>query len=280
MPSIARYMTLASVLVACGGAMPAVSEGLQQRYLWTWDHRMEWAGETPGRRTMGGGGRYHKTAEEYVQDYHRLIDYMHRETSFNAIIIWGFLRDSHGGVEAARQVCDYANERGIRIIPGVGTSGYQGYYYEGEHRYNVTTWLREHPELRALGEDGSPRNALCPSKPQNVQWLKDGYRWLSETFDIGGVNFEIGDFFVCHCEDCKRARAAIPGDAPDHYKDMAISIGPVARLAHELTPEAWLSYATYTGFTPEMAQDPPAWVELIPEQIICQWTLTGMGSDE
>jgi len=143
----------------------------------------------------------------------------------------------------------------------------------------VTTWLREHPEVRAIGEDGTPRNALCPSKPANVQWLQDGCRWLFETFDIGGINFEIGDFFVCHCDDCRRARAAIPGDAEPYYKDMAISTAPVAELSHEIAPDAWLSYATYTGFTPAMAAQPPAWVELVPEDIICQWTLTGMVSD-
>lgn len=272
-------MTLLCLVAVCAATTFVAAEGFEQRYLWTWDHRMDWSGRTPGGEVMGGG-TYTKSADEFVDDYRRLIDYVHEHTSFNAIIIWGFLRDAHGGVEAARQVCDYANARGIRIIPGVGTSGYHGYYFEGDHRYNTTTWLREHPELRAIRADGTPHNALCPSKPANVQWLKDGCRWLLETFDIGGINFEIGDFFVCHCDDCKRARAAIPGAAEDYYKDMAISIAPVAELAHQIAPDAWLSYATYTGFTPAMAAQPPAWVNLIPEQIICQWTLTGMVSDE
>lgn len=258
-------------LVATG----AGAQGLQQRYLWTWDHRMDWAGVTPGGTVMGGG-RYTKPAEEFVADYRRLIDFVHERSSFNAIIIWGFLRDEHGGVEAAQQICRYARERGVRIIPGVGTSGYEGYYFGGEHRCNIATWLRAHPELRAVRADGSPHVALCPSKPENVQWLQDGCRWLFETFDIGGVNLEIGDFFVCHCADCRAARAAIPGDAPDHYKDMAISIAPVAAVAHEIAPDAWISYATYTGFTPQMATAPPGWVDLIPPQTICQWTLGGM----
>ncbi|MGD9495201.1 MAG: hypothetical protein AB7Y46_02705 [Armatimonadota bacterium] len=272
-----RTALLCLIALCAAGALVA-ADGFEQRYLWTWDHRMDWSGRTPGGVVMGGGS-YTKSADEFLDDYRRLIDYVHEHTSFNAIIIWGFLRDAHGGVEAARQLCDYANARGVRIIPGVGTSGYEGYYFQGKHQYNVTTWLRQHPELRATGADGNPRNALCPSKPANVQWLQDGCRWLFETFEIGGINFEIGDFFVCHCDDCRAARAAIPGEAEDYYKDMAISTAPVARLAHEIAPDAWLSYATYTGFTPEMAAQPPAWVELIPEQIICQWTLTGMVSD-
>ncbi len=251
---------------------------LSQRYLWTWDHRMDWAGTGRGGNVMGGG-TYSKPPDEFLTDYKTLIDYMTEHTSFNAIIVWGFLRDEHGGVAASQELCRYAKSKGIRIIPGVGTSGYEGYYFRGKHQYNVTTWLKQHPELRSVDENGKPHNALCPTKPENVQWLNDGCRWLFETFDIGGINFEIGDFFVCHCADCTRARAAIPGDAPDHFKDMALSTAPVARLAHEISPDAWLSYATYTGFTPEMAAQAPSWVELIPDDIICQWTLTGMLSD-
>lgn len=267
-------------LLLCRTGQAQAAAGFEQRYLWTWDHRMDWAGKTPGGIVMGGGGSYRKPAGEYLQDYKALIDYISAHTSFNAIIIWGFLRDTHGGVEAAQELCDHANQRGIRIVPGVGTSGYEGYYFEGDHKYNISTWLREHPGLRAITQEGTPHDALCPSEPQNVQWLQDGCRWLFETFHIGGINFEIGDFFVCYCHDCKRARAAIPGDAPDYYKDMAISTAPVAKLAREIAPDAWLSYATYTGFTPEMAETPPSWVDLIPSGIICQWTLTGMGSDE
>jgi hypothetical protein len=266
-------------LLLCGTRQAEPEAGFEQRYLWTWDHRMDWAGETPGGIVMGGGGSYRKPAGEYLEDYKALIDYVSSHTSFNAIIIWGLLRDTHGGIEAAQELCEYANEHGIRIVPGVGTSGYEGYYFEGDHRYNISTWLKDHPELRAVTQDGTPHNALCPSKPENVEWLQAGCRWLFETFAIGGINFEIGDFLVCYCEDCKRARAAIAGDAPDYYKDMAISTAPVARLAREIAPDAWLSYATYTGFTPDMVETPPSWVGLIPPGIICQWTLTGMGSD-
>ncbi len=273
------WFGLVSVLIAIPGWTAPGDTGFAQRALWTWDHRMDWSGKTPGRVPMGGGGKYHKPADEYLEDYKRLVDYMDAHTTFNAIIIWGFLRDTHGGVAAGQELCEYAQERGIRIIPGVGTSGYGGYYFEGEHEYNVQTWLAKHPELRAIGKDGKPRNVLCPSKPENAAWLQDGCRWLFENFKIGGINFEIGDFFVCYCDDCARARAAIPGDAADYYKDMAISIGPVAKLARELAPDAWLSYATYTGFNPAMIEKPPAWVKIVPQEIECQWTLTGMVSD-
>ena len=68
------------------------------------------------------------------------------------VTIYGFLRDNHGGVEAAQELCRYATERGVRILPGVGINAYGGIYWEGDHKYNLTTWLRQHPELRAVLE--------------------------------------------------------------------------------------------------------------------------------
>jgi len=263
------------ILVAALPSLALASGVLSQRVLWTWDNRMDWGGAGPAVNVMGGG-RYTKAPEAFLHDYKALVDYLHDHTSLNAVIIWGFLRDEHGGIKASQELCEYANARGIRIIPGVGTSGYEGYVYSGNHKYNITTWLREHPELRALGEDGKPLNALCPTQPENIKWLDEGCRWLFSTFKIGGINFEIGDFFVCHCDRCKAARATIPGDAPDYYKAMALSTAPVAKTALALAPDAWLSYATYTGFTPQMQQTPPSWVTLIPDHMLCQWTLTGM----
>lgn len=248
---------------------------IPHRVLWTWDNRMEWGGSGTAVSIMGGG-LYRKTPEAYLQDYKALIDYMQQHTSFNAVIIWGFLRDEHGGVAAAQELCAYAQARGIRILPGVGTSGYEGYYYSGNHLYNISTWLRQHPELRAIDAHGKPHNALCPTHPENIKWLQEGCRWLLQNFGVGGINFEIGDFFVCHCERCRQARAAIADESPDYYKDMALSIAAVADTALSLSPQGWHSYATYTGFTAEMQKHPPAWIHLIPEQIICQWTLTGM----
>ena len=70
------------------------------------------------------------------------------------MILWGFLRDTHGGVEASKELCRYASRRGVRILPGVGTSGYAGYYYEGKNEFNADTWLARHPELRAVERNG------------------------------------------------------------------------------------------------------------------------------
>jgi hypothetical protein len=195
---------------------------------------------------------------------------------FNGMILWGFLRDVHGGIEAAQELCRYAEQRGIHILPGVGTSGYAGFYYEGNHQYNTDTWLRMHPELRAVDKNGAFYNALCPSNSDNQKWLNDGAQWMLETFRIGGLNLEMGDFLVCYCDECKRARQGIDSDEPDYYKDMAISHSVTLESVYRQFPDAWLSYATYTGFTAEMMQQPPEFLKLIPDYAICQWTLTRM----
>jgi hypothetical protein len=248
---------------------------LRYRWFWNWDHRMDWGGPGKVGTLMGGGGKFSKEPAAFLIDFKRCIDFM-ADHKFNGLIIWGFLRDTHGGVPASQELCRYARERGVRILPGVGTSGYAGYYYEGRHPLNVDTWLAQHPELRARDANGRPHAALCPSKKANQDWLDDGAKWLFSTFAIGGVNLEMGDFFVCHCDDCRRARAAIPSQEPDYYKDMAVSHMITLKTMRRLAPDAWLSYATYTGYTADMAQTPPRFVAMIPEDALCQWTLTGM----
>lgn len=245
------------------------------RWFWNWDHRMDWGG--PGRvgNLMGGGGTYSKQPEAFLIDFQNCIDYM-ADHKFNGLIIWGFLRDTHGGVKASQELCRYAQRRGVRVLPGVGTSGYAGYYFEGNHPYNADAWIAAHPELRAVTKNGKPHNAPCPSQKANQDWLDAGAKWLFQTFQIGGVNLEMGDFFVCYCDDCQKARAAIQSDEPDYYKDMAISHRVTLKTMRGLAPDAWLSYATYTGYTADMMTRPPKFLSLIPDDAICQWTLTGM----
>jgi len=255
---------------------------LKYRWLWTWDWRMEWNGE-PGGSDWGGGGAYKKKSGAYLEDYKACIDYM-SENGFNGLVIWGFIRDSHGGISASQEICRYADERGVRILPGIGTSGYGGFVFEGNHHYNSHTWLSEHPELRLVNKEGKVgekgddglSDHLCPSKVANQKWLDEGAEWLFKNFKIGGVNLEMGDHFVCYCDDCKKARDAINSDEPDYYKDMALSHGKMIRSMRKIAPDAWLSYATYTGFTKEMMAKPPKFTELIPQDAICQWTLLHM----
>jgi hypothetical protein len=244
------------------------------RWLWNWDHRMDWGGA--GRAgTLMGGETYRKSPQAFLTDCRRCLDFM-ADHKFNGLILWGLLRDTHGGVAAAQEICRYAAERGVRILPGVGTSDYGGYYFEGRREFNVETWLAAHPELRAIAPNGKPHNALCPSKAANRDWLDRGAAWLFANFQVGGVNLEMGDFYVCHCDECRRARAAILSDEADYYKDMALSHMATLRTMRRLKPDAWLSYATYTGYTAEMMRRPPQFLAMIPDDAICQWSLAGV----
>lgn len=254
---------------------------LRYRWFWNWDSRMDWGGSGKRSAAMAAGDDdypYLKNREAFLVDGKRCVDYM-ADHKFNAMILWGFLRDDHGGIEASQELCRYAARRGVRILPGIGTSGYGGYYYCGQNEFNSKTWLASHPELRAIDKDGKPRPSPCPSKKANQEWLDRGAAWLFKTFEVGGVNLEMGDFYVCYCDDCRRARATIVSKEPDHYKDMAISHSATIKTMRRLAPEAWLSYATYTGFTAKMMKTPPKFLSIIPEDAICQWTLSKLSSN-
>lgn len=261
--------------------LPAASREVPEfkyRWFWTWDWRMDWGGVEKGGEVMGGGS-YKKKPESFLADYKSCIDYM-SENGLNGLVIWGFIRDSHGGVAVSQELAKYAADRGVRILPGVGTSGYGGYYFEGNHHFNAKTWIGQHPELESIvSYEGKPvRGCPCPSKKANQQWFADGAKWLFENFQIGGVNLEMGDFFVCRCPDCRKVRTAIESNEPDYYKDMAVCLGPLIETMRKLVPDASLSYATYTSFDAIMMTNSPKFIDMIPPDAICQWTVDKMSN--
>ncbi|MBI1878844.1 MAG: hypothetical protein HYR94_11600 [Chloroflexi bacterium] len=230
---------------------------LPYRLLWTWDHSTNWYLEQVGLQEIGAMNYYSKPEDGFLEDYRRLIDFMslHR---IGGVTIYGFLRDNHGGVEAAQALCRYANERGVRILPGVGINAYGGIYWEGKHRYNLTTWLRQHPELRAIFDQpvafhipDFPKlwfpethytNAACPSKPENARYHEEAIQWLAETFEIGGINFETGDYGACQCPDCATRRTT---DETWSLKDMALLYPRLFEAARRSRPDLWLVSEAY-----------------------------------
>jgi hypothetical protein len=233
------------------------SPALPYRLLWTWDHSTNWYLEQVGLQEIGALNYYSKPTGGFLEDYRRLVDFMslHR---IGGVTIYGFLRDNHGGVEAAQELCRYAAERGVRILPGVGINAYGGIYWEGQHRYNLTNWLRQHPELRAvfdkpvafhipdLPELWFPEthytDAACPSKPENARYHEEAIQWLAETFQIGGINFETGDYGVCTCADCTARRGA---DATWSHKDMALLYPRLFEAARRGRSDLWLVSEAY-----------------------------------
>jgi hypothetical protein len=265
---------------------------LPYRIFWNWDHSTSWVRGVPGEQEHGCANPYMKQAKDYLNDYRRIADFM-GEHKLNGLILWGFLRDGHGGIATSKELVEYASDRGIHVLPGVGSSDYGGFYYEGNHRFNVPTWLAQNRiGLRFLGEDGNRlKDAICASQPENQKWLREGAEWLFTEFPgLGGANLENGDWMACQCDDCKRNRQ-LPGNDPNYYYDMMATQLPIMEVAQRLNPKGWMTYATYTGFNSEelwklapwqaatnksSIRSVPKFVSRYPDTAICQWTYTYM----
>ena len=182
---------------------------LAYRSVWTWDHSTHWDVDSLGLQETGAFNPYGKQPDAFVSDYLRLIDFMSRH-GIGAVAIYGLLRDSHGGVDAANRICHYARARGVRVLAGLAVNSYGGIYYEGDHRFNLATWLRAHPDLAVdtsslpgfqiddYGYLGFPHGdytlASRSDRLEMEQWHLDGLDWLLDSVDVDGVNFEFGDY--------------------------------------------------------------------------------------
>jgi hypothetical protein len=258
-----------------------VSPALPHRLFWTWDHSTNWHTEQTGQQEIGAMNYYSKPADGFLNDYTRLIDYasLHR---ISGVTIYGFLRDNHGGVEAAKEVCRYGKERGVRVIPGVGINAYGGIYWEGNHRYNLSTWLADHPELRAQFDNPpafhipeipdlwfpttSYTDASCPCKPETLAYHKEAIQWLVETFEIGGINFETGDYGTCSRPECTLKRA--PGKSWS-LEDQRVVYPALFEAARKLDPDVWIVSEVYWDNI--LDRDLLSPLEALPDDAIYQY---------
>jgi len=78
--------------------------------------------------------------------------------------------------------------------------------------------------------------------------MEEAVTWLAQTFDIGGINIESGDYGVCDCDRCiaRRAnddeaarRAAEHGDSWSHT-DMATNFPRLFNAAKAVNPDLWI----------------------------------------
>jgi hypothetical protein len=209
---------------------------MAHRTFFTWDHSTNWDVEQAGQQETGALNTYQKAPEAFLSDYTRAVDFA-SENRISALTVYGLLRDIHGGADAARTLCTYAAERGVRIIAGVGINSYGGIYFDGDHPFNLATWLRQRPELAAqLSPDigfhidemppmSFPRSeyalATCPSRPENLEWNAEAIRWLVRDIGVGGINWETGDYGQCQCADCRAT--ALPGSANQSWSYQAMA---------------------------------------------------------
>ena len=252
----------ARVMVDTNGT--SQTPGLTYRTFWTWDHSTNWELSQIGQQEIGVFNPYGKPPSGFLRDYKRCVDFC-SQNKIAAIVIYGFLRDPHGGIAAAQDLCRYATERGVRILPGIAIGSYGGVYWEGAHKYNLATWLRQNPQHAATLEKGVgfqiadlafPLNfpksdytlSACPSAPETMAWMEEGVAWLTETFDIGGINIEAGDYGVCGCTRCvarrdndreAARRQDVHGDYWSHT-DMADNFPRLYRTAKAIKPDLWI----------------------------------------
>ncbi len=256
-----------------------------RRILWNWDFLTNWDEDLHRihqTKVIDPGGTlvpYAIAPDGFNRQFKRVIDYA-ADHKLNGLIIWGFVSDAHGGVPAAQEVSRYAKEQSVRVLPGVGTVIYGGFYHSGKSPYSITHWLAEHPEVRRMvGANGKPMDAPCPSDPHLKPWLEAGARWFFTTFkDIGGVNLEHGDFFACQCDVCKAERAK-PENDHKFYWDMMTTQVPVVKVAHSIRPDLWLTFSPYDGYDKAMMADPPKFLRQYPGYVVVQWTYSGMAAD-
>ena len=188
-------------------------------------------------------------------------------------------------------MADYAAARGLVVAPGLGITWYGGPYYEGNHRYNLATFLKNNPDARMIDEHGEPFSAggvgecgACPAHPAFQEWLAEGVNWMLREFAIGGFNLENGDFLVDHHPLSKIARKEWPADDRDVFFFQGYSYRQALRAMGDRLPRLFAVYATYTGFGYSdkeiqggaMGKRYPAMLDILPDQSVCQWTLTGM----
>jgi hypothetical protein len=239
---------------------------------WTWDVRTRWA------RGFSG------SADAFIQNYRRAVDAA-RRYGVEGIVVWGFLRDRHGGAEAARRVCDYAREQGVLILPGVGIDSYGGVYYEGDSPYSLNAYLAAHPEARAVDADGSPqiqrwppsdtsqRFVGCPADAGLMGFYRESIDWLVETFDLGGFQIEQGDVALCHCPRCRdRTRTSVAKMAGRTcLEDLAGRVAPVVSHALERRPNLIVVVENYSGLLPSDAATAEPFLRPFPAPVYHSW---------
>lgn len=234
---------------------PVSPHPMAYRIIWTWDF---WICDP-------------KDAQSFVVEYKRLIDFM-AEWDYNGLIIWGFIDDRHGGEASAREVAEYGAQKGVRILPGVGAGGYNG-FVQTKHKYNLPCFLQEHAELRAVPRSyhGNPSGGhICLYQDKSLQWLGEGSSWLAQNFAIGGVKIEtLENDFIDICPFASNATKAEPNRLKYScsFSDMAKAVDPICRAVRRQRSGAWVLYGLYDPLWWNRPEDAHLLKDIPPEAV-------------
>lgn len=269
---------------------------IKTRIFWTWDHSSEWALNRPGAQTLGASNYYGRSPDTFIEDYTRLLQWCGRH-HIDAVVIWGLLRDFHGGIDSAKQLCDVATANGVRLLCGVGLNAYGGVYYDGDSPYSLEKHLTRHPELYGIdlngdkmvynfGMLGGPRlsHHACPSRKENQEFTAESLKWLfTELPQLGGVQVETGDTGICQCKTCHERRQHHEQGASISWDDMALMYPIAAKAIRSISPNALIVCETYSNPEPSTDLEKPqafgenraTWADeclaRFPEKVIVQW---------
>lgn len=275
--------TCAAISATAGAIEAASARAPMKVLLWCWDTRMTWDDEPEKIQTKMAVAEqlfpYAKNPDAFTVGFRRLIDYCAKNDIWG-IVIWGFLRDAHGGIVAAKDLCSYASDHGVAILPGVGLCAYGGYYYDGDHPFNLKKYMQKYPDRVsvALEERGGRevRGVLDPSLAENQQWWRDGLEWMLENFAISGINYEMGDFMVNPSASAKAARAGLGFNADENILDMVVATRELMQYAYTLLPNGNFMNALYRGYHQISGFPKVPFVTSMHPKAVWQYTLTGM----
>jgi len=263
--SLVNYVARAEGIRTPAGTTGALEPPVKTRMFWTWDHTTEWWLNKVGSQTIGAANYYGRNEQMFIEDYTRLINWSGKH-NVDTVLIWGFLRDSHGGVEAAKKLYDVAEKNGVSVISGVGLNAYGGVYYEGSSKYSLENHLKKYPELNALYPDDKTILKLgrgpytpaggahaCPSRKENQEFIAESLQWLFKNVPVHGVSLESGDTGVCKCELCRERRQYPVRNAS--WEDMALMYPLAARAVRSVKSDAMIWCETYSNPTPYVPKD-------------------------
>ena len=287
---------------SAGGPSP-----IKTRMFWTWDHSTEWALNRPGAHTHGSCNEYGRSTDAFLTDYTALLRWCGRH-HIDAVVIWGLLRDCHGGLEAVKRLCDVAAKEEVRLLCGVGLNAYGGVYYEGNSPRNLERHLEKHPDLNAVDADGrqlsyivdangakvpittrgmpGPRGFYhaCPSRRENQDFVAESLVWLFNNLPLGGVQMETGDTGICQCKQCRaRRQHSASSSSWFSWEDMALMYPLATDAIRSAAPDAWIVCETYShpqpyagpDKAPEFGDGKPVWADAalakFPHGVFIQW---------
>ncbi len=254
---------------------------IRTRILWTWDHATEWALNRPGAQTYGASNAYTRSRDSFIQDYTNLFHWCGRH-GIDAVVVWGLLRDCHGGLDSAKKLCEVAASQNVRLLCGAGLNSYGGVYYEGDSPYSLVRHLQQHGDLNAINADGGKlAYHACPSRRENQDFAAQSLQWLMKSLPLGGVQIETGDCGVCQCKLCRERRQHPAGAFS--FEDMALMYRVAAEAVRAASPDAWIVCETYSNPEPQheaekvpgFGDSRPAWSDAslakFPAGVFVQW---------